>query len=181
MTNLLPPQAKKQIVVEYWVRVVCVWIMLWSGCLLVGSLLLWPTYVLLSGNNQAYADSVNEATERNIEYTDLSRILSGASKQAESVIQLSQKKRLSEILSDIWGTVDSSAVEVATVNINRVDGQVQAVFIAGQAQDRLSLAAFRDNLEALAYVTQVDLPIENLAQNQDIPFSLTVNVDNDNL
>lgn len=179
MTNLLPPHAKRQIVLEYWVRVVCVWVLLWSGCLLVGSLLLWPTYVLLSGNNQAFAESVSAATERTTEYRDLSQVLTNATKQAQTAVQLSTQNKLSAVMTDLWQVIEQGSIDVSDVSLGKTDGVLHAVAISGVARDRLSLAAFRNRLEQVPYVSNIDLPIENLAQNQNIPFSLQVSIDND--
>lgn len=178
MTNLLPPAAKKQIAFEYWTRVLCAWVALWSVCMLVGVILLWPTYVLLTGNNAVYAESASEATERVGEFESMSKTLTASSKQAETIVGLSKQEPLTLILDDVWEVVEAHRVEISGVQISREKDVLQPFSISGQADDRQALAQFRDALEALPFVSSVNLPIENLAQNQDISFSLVVKVQN---
>lgn len=176
MTNLLPPKAKKQILFEYWFRVVCAWILVWSVCLVLGSFVLFPTYVLLSGNNQVYSESATAAIERTSEYDALSQTLNAATKQAQEISVSADTVLLSVYTDEIWSIVSEDTIEISKMSVTREEGDLQPFHIAGQAQDRQSLAQFRDALEALPYVSQVDLPIENLAKNEDIKFSLVVNV-----
>ena len=46
MTNLIPPRAKKQLLKEYGVRVVSVWLMLWAAALLLGAIAILPVFIL---------------------------------------------------------------------------------------------------------------------------------------
>jgi len=177
MTNLLPPHAKKQIIHEYWVRVVCVWVIVWSVSLLVGSIVLWPTYVLLSGNNEAYAAATTQATERSNEYKELSAVLVQSSKQAEQIVAQANRQKMSSVLADVW-TATGAGIDVESVSVSSLEGNIAGVNVTGQARDRQSLAGFRDRLDALPYVSEVNLPIDNLAQNEDIDFSLTVTIIN---
>lgn len=177
MSNLLPPYAKKDITAEYWTRVVSVWVILWAVCLGIGAVLLWPTYVLLSGSNDAYAESANAASERTNEYQQLSQVMVSASKKAEEIVRITDRKPVSEIISDIFSAVTTANINVTSVTVQRDGTSVSPLTVTGVAGDRLSLASFRDNLEAIPYVTGVELPIDNLAQNVDIAFSLVIEID----
>jgi hypothetical protein len=180
MTNLLPQKAKKQIVVEYWVRMVSVWIILWSVTLLVSSIVLWPTYVLIVGSNEAYAESVVDATERTAAYDEIVDKLNRANQQAQAVLVADQ----APLLSDIWSTIKQevgSSVTLDSFTITRDSTGIATVRVSGESPDRQSLAVFRDRLEAVVFITAVDLPIANLAQNQDIEFSLSVEINDDAL
>ena len=42
MINLIPPSAKKSIKIEYWVRVLSVWLLIWSLVLVASVGILWP-------------------------------------------------------------------------------------------------------------------------------------------
>jgi len=180
MTNLLPPAAKKQIVFEYWVRVFSVWIILWSVCLLISAIVLWPTYVLIVGSSEAYADSVTDASERTAQYESISQMLSQATKQAQTIIVKDQQTKLSAIFTDIENAA-GSGVELSGVTVNRNESNIDPVGVQGLAANRQSLAAFKNRLETISYVASVDLPIENLAENQDIVFTISVIINNDAL
>lgn len=180
MTNLLPPAAKKQIVFEYWVRMFSAWIMLWSVCLVISAVLLWPTYVLIVGSSAAYANAVVDATERTAEYESISRSLTQATKQAQTVIITDRQTELSTIFADI-ATSAQQGVTLTSVSVARAADSIDPVRVQGVATNRQSLAAFKDRLEDISYVQRVDLPIENLAENQDIVFTISVNINNEAL
>jgi len=180
MTNLLPPIAKKQIVFEYWIRVVSAWVILWSVCLLISAFVLWPTYILIVGSSTAYADSVADASERTALYEQISQSLSRAAQEAQAIIINERQIKLSTIFADIKNAVGSD-VSLSGVSIGREEGGIEPVQVQGVALDRQSLAEFKDRLETIEYVTSVNLPIENLASNQDIEFSISVIINNDSL
>jgi hypothetical protein len=180
MTNLLPPAAKKEIIVEYWTRVICAWVILWSVCLFIGVVLLWPTYVLLSGNNEAYADSVSAATERTTEYAELSKELIQSSQRAQQIVTFGARPRLSELAAAVLGVADGQAVTITDISLTRTDGELLPLRITGEAIDRLALAQARTDVLALPFVSAVSLP-PDLAQNENITFSLTITIDNDQL
>lgn len=180
MTNLLPPVAKKQIVFEYWVRVFSAWVILWSVCLVISAVLLWPTYVLIVGSSAAYADSVVDATERTVEYESISRSLTQATKQAQTAIIADRQTKLSTIFADVASNAQQG-VTLTGVSLGRTADSVDPVRVQGVATNRQTLAEFKNRLEVISYVQSVDLPIENLAENQDIVFNILVNVNNDAL
>ena len=174
MTNLLPPAAKKQVIREYWLRMGSAWVMLWSVSLLVGAVLLWPTYVLLSGNNQAFMQSSVAAADSTVEFEALSRGLNESMRQAEDIMRLSKQQLFSIIADDVWEIVNRTNVTIDRLSLSRADGALQPFSVGGTAADRESLAEFRDQLQALPYVDTVELPIENLAGSEDIDFALEI-------
>ena len=174
MTNVLPPHAKKQITVEYWVRVVCAWVVVWSVFLMIGAVLLWPTYVLLSGKTAAYGDFASRTEERTIEYNQLAQQLVTATQQSQYVVQLSQREKLSGVLDDVWRAAGAHPVDVSFVSLTKSDGVLPSFTVGGEAIDRLALAGFRNELLSLPYVSDVTLPFSDLAESQDISFTLVV-------
>jgi len=175
MTNLIPPQAKKQLVRLYRIRLVSAWAIFWSLTLLVSASLLLPTYLLITGISNAYSESVASAAERTEVYDEMIAVLNQTNQEAKNIIKKSQEPQLSNLLQDIW-SVDGQGVGINSVQIQRHEGKINPIRISGEAEDRQALASVRDRIEALPYVTDVDLPIENLAQNQDIIFSITISV-----
>jgi len=180
MTNLIPPEAKTELVRLYWIRMVSVWALLWSVLLLVGALLLYPTYLLLTGTSAAYIETVASVSERTEAYDLMVTDLNRSSQEAKTIVQAAGEVSLSGLLQDMW-SVNGGGIDIAGVQMARdVDG-ITPIGITGEAINRQSLALFRDRLEALPYVTKVNLPIENLAENQDITFSILVTINSDNL
>jgi len=180
MTNLIPPNSKKQIVRLYWVRVVSVWGLFWALALLISAILLYPTYLLVTGTAAAYAETAASVTERTDIYNDMVAELNKSNQEAKAIVRMSESPVLSGILQDIWG-VNGQGIAIASINLVRQAGDIAPVALTGEASDRQALASFRDRLEALAYVEKVDLPIENLAGSQDISFTITVTVNSQNI
>lgn len=174
MTNLIPPHAKKQIAVTYWMRLLSVWGLLWTCALLVGLLLLWPTYLLISSTNQAYSATVATASERTAAYDEMVAELEKANERAKDIIKNKQTAKLSLFVTDMWKQAGEGTA-IKTIFIKREEG-IAPISISGNATNRQALANFRDRVASLPYVASVELPIENLATNQDISFSLLVTI-----
>ena len=175
MTNLIPPTAKKELVRLYWIRVVSAWALLWSVCLLIGGALLLPTYVLIAGTSGAYSSTVASATERTEVYDGMVAELELSTQKARRILQKSAEPQLSHFIEDVW-KVNGQGVAVNSIKLTRVPEGIGPIIVTGQANDRQTLAAFRDRIEALPYVGDVNLPIGDLAQNQDIIFSITITI-----
>ncbi len=180
MTNLIPPQAKTQLVRLYWIRLVSAWAIVWSVAFGIGLLLMYPTHLLITGTSEAYTETAASASERTEVYDEMVKELGTANLQARQIVSGAKQTKLSSILSDVW-SVNGQGVEVSTVQLTRVEGELGPISLIGEAANRQALASFRNRLEALPYVASVDLPIENLALNQDIPFTITVEVNQNEL
>jgi len=180
MTNLIPPEAKTELVRLYWIRMVSVWGLLWSASLLVGSLLLYPTYLLITGTNAAYVETAAQVSERTEAHGLLVANLNRSNQEAVAIVRAANEVSLSDLLQDIW-SVNEEGIDITSVELMRGVGEIAPIRLMGEATNRQSLALFRNRLEALPYVTEVNLPIENLAGNQDITFNISVTINSDNL
>jgi len=180
MTNLIPPAAKKQLVRLYWIRLISALAILWAVALLVSFLLMYPTYLLISGTSAAYAETAASVVERTDTFNEMVAELDKSNQEAKNIVRSAEQVKLSTLLSDIW-LVNGLGVEVSGVNLSRDVKGWAPIGLTGDAINRQALASFRDRIEALPYVEQVNLPIENLATNQDIDFTITVIVNQDNL
>ena len=175
MTNLIPPESKKQLVRLYWIRLVSAWAILWSVALGVGVVLMYPTFLLITGTSAAYKSTVAGATERTEAYEEMVSELDKSSEEAQRIVRSAESKKLSGLLSDVW-SVNGQGIDISGVQLNRDIKGVTPITLTGEAKNRQSLATFRDRIEALPYVEAVELPIGNLAQNQDIQFIVTVTI-----
>lgn len=180
MTNLIPPESKKQLVRLYLVRLISVWSLLWSVSLLLAALLLYPSYLLITGISAAYVETAASVSERTEVYDAIVEDLNRSSQEAKVIVQTNQESSLSDLLQDMW-SVNGQEVEITSVQLSRNADGVTPIGLTGEAVNRQALALFRDRLDALPYVTEVNLPIGNLAENQDINFTILVSVNSDNL
>lgn len=175
MINLIPETAKRKLFLEYWIRAVSVWGVVWSVALLVSAALLLPTYVLISTQIGVFAASAEEASQKVAAYDDVAAELGRASVQSRQAIDSLRQPQLSAAILKVLET-EGQSVTVNSVVIARDGARFEPISISGQADDRQSLASFRDALLELPWVVAVDLPISNLAQDRDISFTLSVGV-----
>lgn len=175
MINLIPPKAKKGIIFEYWIRVVSVWMILGSFVLLLGAAVLFPVYVLIGVQ---ISDDAIAATEKVNNYENISSQLIRASEQARYIKEESNYDLFSEYLN-LFEELKGTAVILNQIQVARKENEVAPVILNGIADDRQSLASFRDRLLSDKNITSVDLPISNLARDKDIPFSITVVLNNE--
>ena len=177
MINLIPPEAKKSIATEYWVRVVTVWLWLLTASAVISAVLLLPVFVLIDTQVSAYRDSVNAAIEKIVTFENVSLELARATTQAQRIMGTDDHVRLSDLVYQLR-SLEGTGVALDEVRISRTDGGVSPILITGEAVDRRSLSDFRDRLLANENVSEVDFPIANLAKDRDIPFSMTVTIVN---
>lgn len=173
MVNLIPPTAKRDVIIEYWIRVFTVWAGLASAaCVLIGITML-PVFVLVDTQIAVYIESADLASQKIASFENVSNELTQSTQQAQLVMLNTREKQLSEIIY-LFNSLEGDGIEVSTLNVNRAVTGIAPVLISGTAADRQSLADFRDRLLAEASIETVDFPISNLAKDRDINFSITV-------
>lgn len=179
MINLLPKSAKKNIVIEYWIRVITVWLLLFSLVSVLCLLFLLPTYVLVNSQVSVYRDSANEATQKIADFENVAADLVQASQQAKTIVDESDQSYLSDHIY-IFESLQEPGIELSAIKISRTaDNKIAPVTLDGIAVDRQRLADFRDRLLRQEMVEAVDFPISNLAKDRDISFSITVDLVNE--
>lgn len=177
MINLIPPTAKKEIIVEYWIRVVSVWLVLWAFALFAAVAISLPPYVLISSQVKEHEASAVEASQKVADYQNVSAALIEASQQAKIVIDEEKLPRFSEyvlMLQELQG----EGIEINTVSLKRESTGIVPIVVGGIAADRQALTSFRDRLLADDAVADVELPISNLARDKEIVFNLKVKLVN---
>lgn len=176
MVNLIPPSAKKSVIIEYWIRVVTVWSVLGSITAVLFAATLIPVYVLVESRISAYEASANLASQKIASFEHVSRELAQSSQQAQ-LIMTSSGSSLSELVYAL-SALEGSGVALSDMFIQRAVTGVEPVKLSGVARDRQALSDFRDRLLAQPDIESVDFPISNLAKDRDIQFSMTVTMTN---
>lgn len=169
MINLIPPNARKNLLTLYWARVVSVWGVLLGIAALIGGILLLPTYVLVSNQTNVY-ESANRNLADSASSFDVSAAeLITANQQAQDILQADATQSFSdhvEVLEQLAGSVQ-------ILELNYAPNETGASFtLSGLAANRLDLVAFRDALSDSAQYSEVDLPISNLIKDSDIVFTM---------
>jgi len=177
MINLIPTNAKKGIVKEYWTRVFSVWFSTWSVALLLSAFIMVPAYVLIYSQAAVFEESAAFASEKIANYQDVSEQLIQSSQEAQFVITNTQEVTFSDYIS-LFQELRGSEISLSQISINRTSNGIEPIQISGVAEDRQSLAAFRERLLAEEQIIEANLPISNLARDRDIQFSITATIDN---
>lgn len=174
MINLIPPEAKKHVRNEYWVRVISVWLMLLgAGALMVGVLYV-PVYVLIQSQLESYSSKYEVASSENSEFVAAEKEV----QRANTVALLLSSKKESVKFSDLLETLESlsgPAVAINDFSFSRTETEkVSNITIIGIAQSRQALVAFSQAIENDELFESAEIPISNLAKDSDIPFSIRI-------
>ena len=173
MINLIPAEAKKHLVREYWVRSVTAWFFLWAFALALGVAVLVPSYVLINLQVKAYDSSAQSADEKNANFETVAKELERASNTAAALSDHFSHPSMTSFLS-ILKEFESNDINVTQIMLSR-DGQAAGpVSMSGVADSRQALAAFRARMLESEHIESVDFPISNLAKDKEIPFEMTI-------
>lgn len=174
MANLIPPEARQRIKRDYIFRLATVWSMMLGVVLVIIAVLLVPSYFLVSlqlsaytNDNQAKIDDLNNFKEIETTVRTTNAISSLLNEPIQPIAN-------TELLQTLWSVAEN--ITLVSVKLQWNGMTVSDIALEGIASDRSSLLAFRDALEAEAYFTKAELPISNLAQDENIYFSITLTV-----
>jgi len=174
MINLIPPAAKKKIVIEYWTRVLTVWLATAAAVLMIASVFLLPSYVLLHTQIAIYAEGSEQRLVEVTEYNTSVAELISASNQARLWLDQKNYTDLLPVINLIENIANPS-IRLESYHLERSDtNQLEPIIITGRASTREALADFRESLLSHADIETAVLPLSNLVRDRDISFSITV-------
>lgn len=173
MINLIPATAKRRITIEYWTRVASVCLLIFTLIITTGTLLLLPVYVRINTQIKVYSESVITATEQVSKYDISSAALIKTSQQARQLLEIKDKKQLSEMITLLESLTDDQ-VAITAFEFERAETGLKPITVIGTAASRQSLADFRKRLIEQETIAEAFLPISNLAQDKDLDFNVTV-------
>lgn len=173
MANLIPPQAKKSILVEYWVRAVSVWLVLLGVAALALAVLNVPVYILIQNQLQTYNNLYDDASAQN---TSFEQIESDIVLANNTAVLLSKASDINPLLPQIEAIerLAGEGISVNSFNLVREDTQLPEIQISGVAADRESLVQFSRDLEATSDFSSAEIPLSNLAKDSNIPFTINI-------
>lgn len=173
MANLIPPHAKKEIITEYWFRVVIVWCCLISIGLLIVALLKVPALMLIASQEQEYS-GVYDSAQQKADTLEESQV---TIKKANTIAQLLAKDATTTSPVAVLSTLDAIAgpsVQITGFQIAKDKDVVTSISVSGIAHTRTALANFRSGIEEHVLFDKAELPISNLAKERDIAFNISI-------
>lgn len=173
MANLIPPAAKKAVIIEYWIRVVTVWLCLIGLAVVIMVCLQAPTMVLVNAQLQAYSEKYSAAIDRSNEFEAAQESIAEANTLATLLVEESDPVRLTELRAILDELAGDDVEVTGFVFVTEADA-LAPITVRGIADTRSALALFAEAVEEHALFAQAELPISNLARDRDITFSITI-------
>jgi len=175
MVNLIPQNAKRTVVIEYYVRVVTVWLWLLTAALLVLGILMFPVGLLVKLQLSALDASFEEAQAGSDAYQVSEKLIQESNALVQELVRVNTLQPVWDDVAIIYSLVPKR-VTISSVSLAREGGVVKKITVTGNAATRSDLATTRDILKANSRFTKVALPLSNLAKDVDLPFSVTLEV-----
>lgn len=173
MINVLPESGRQVVRREYYLRLVALAFIALGGAALVSAAALVPAYVQgreEKGNTAKQLELAEVAAQREAQ-SFIAKDIALAGKALPVVEAHLAGSRPSLYIAEILAARNPS---VLISHIEFGGGEIPAVKVSGTALTRDALLAFSRSLSQIKGVPQVDLPVSNLAKNEDAPFFLTV-------
>jgi hypothetical protein len=172
MVNLLPQKNIRALRRTYYIRLITVCSFFLSGVVALGALLLAPSYFVSERTADA-SEQYLSALEETIGVRERAGAEDEIRALRESVTILNtfaDDARLAPFFGDLFGE-QLRGVRITSIALTREEKEVRAT-LGGIAETRNALIAFGDNLRAAGYAEGVEIPLYQLAQDSDIPFSI---------
>lgn len=173
MANLIPPNAKRAIVIEYWIRVVTVWFILIGFAIIVVAILKLPTLALVKSQIGTFGEAYDGARAKNEIFEESQRTIIDANNLSKLLSDQQESAILSDLI-DVLDTIAGSEVAISRFTFEKDELAVAKISIAGHANTRTALADFSTHIEEHALFEKAELPISNLAKDKDITFNIDI-------
>jgi hypothetical protein len=175
MVNLIPQHAKKTVALEYYVRVVTVWLWLISAALMIVGVLLFPVGLMvklqLGAIESAYAEAESSSSAQQV----LVKTVLDANVLAQELVRVNLRQNVWDDVALIYNLMPDG-VTITSITLAREGDVVKKITVTGEAATRSDLALARDLLKGNGRFSAVALPLSNLAKDVDIPYSVTLDV-----
>lgn len=171
MTNLLPKEKKRVIRREYNLRLISIALIMFSVVVLIGSVLLVPSYFVTYLKSTSGKDQIGviEGIVASQEKDDTSKILV-ETRQKLNMISSEKRSNLVEVIEIILSE------KTSVIKIKSFVSSEGLVGVSGIADTRDDLVEFVERLERATLFTNVNLPVSDLAASRNIEFSFKMNV-----
>lgn len=173
MANLIPPYAKKSVVIEYWIRVCSVWFILLGAAALAVASLNVPVYMLIQNQQLINAGMFTDASDQKTSFEKIESEIMAANNTAALLATVKQTTPLNQYVQDIEALANES-ITVDSYQFSKDNGTLTEVIISGTAANRSSLLDLSDALESDSRFASAEIPLSNLAKDSDIPFMITI-------
>lgn len=175
MINLLTQEEKKKIRKEYLFRLSLVALVLLLGSSLIGIALLIPPF-LISSIKERDVRGQSELLKQSIENSSRDSSIVQLREAAQKLEALAEAKDQIKIADMFKRVADhrTEGIELAGLFYKQVSDNEAILTVSGVANNRGDLLAFSRALEQDLLFSGVELPVSNLAKEENISFSFKI-------
>ncbi len=179
MANLLPSKERASLALERRRRLRATLFVLVSWLAILGTILLVPAGLVLLASKQSI-DTRIESAEKLIEREKGANAGGSLSvtKEKNDILRANAALVLPHTLIERVVGLAPAGIALDHASFSRNEGTV-TLELSGSATNRTMLVSFGDALKRSGLFTNVDIPIESLAQNVDLRFRLTLTLTED--
>jgi wyosine [tRNA(Phe)-imidazoG37] synthetase (radical SAM superfamily) len=175
MINLIPPEGRRALKIEYILHVVATFSVLWGILSILIAVAHIPTYVLVDAQ-------IKKIETPDAQYTDMQEIkkeFDSVIKRTTAVIkQVTVVKDIipvTEIIAEIQRQTPDTIELKSFVFQNNNQGAI-SVQVQGIAPTRETLALFKSSIEQSKMFEEAIIPIADLVRDVDVSFVITINM-----
>lgn len=172
MQNLLPKQAKKDIQIEYYLRLLTVCMLTFSVAVIIGLAALLPVYMDLRGELKFSENEQLARQQDKQDGTELQREIVEGEYIVTFLESEIKKEKCTELLSEALKE-RPEGIAITGFSYNRTE---KAMKIEGVAATRDLVVPYARALEENVRFENVPVPISNLAKNTNLNFRLTLGI-----
>lgn len=173
MINLIPPKGHTALKHEYILRVGAVYGFLLAGVLGAGAILMMPTYVLVSSQLTSVRPDEAQMSATKQTYSDARVTVQQANAVMAQLRNAIPNIEMSDVIEEVV-RVAPEGVVLSTFQAEREGKDLKKINIQGKAATRKTLAALKSSLEASSLFATAEVPISDLARENNLPFVVTV-------
>ncbi len=176
LTNLLPPERLNRLSHDYLIRLATVVVLMVMMLVLVATILLLPSYVFLSKNENAKKSqlmSIGSETSSDDE-KKLSTRLSLLSDNTKRLVAMNKTQSISTIVNKVLA-INHSGISLSGFSYTSAVGDKSGVLVvSGTASTRGALRNYQLVLESSSFALSANLPVSAYAKDSQIEFSITI-------
>lgn len=175
MFTLLTEADSRVVIREYRMRVVVVALLFLIIALLLGLILLMPSFVLISGREKLATEKLATVL------TTQEKLLAGNpdenARETKEIMRLLSTRSKQSSVSELFDRVSAhrfSGVRITSLTASINENNMPAIGVSGVASTRQALSAFVKTLEVDKAFTGVSVPVSNFAKSTNLEFTLSL-------
>lgn len=178
--TLLPEKEIKSLKREYRIRLVIFMLFFVSCSILTGVIALIPAYYFSYSQEKISLARLAELqnSRQTSGFNDVLKELSASNDLMKQIKSHKETPSYSKLISKIIGYKNSGLTisSFAVTNIENAATTTVSVVIQGKSTTRESLIQFKDMLETDPMISNVELPVSDLAKSKNISYSIKISI-----